>query len=51
MARTKNAVKTPNTRENPPRALRSGTVRGAKMEAMRPNPAAQPAPVALWLVG
>ena len=46
MAAPKKAANTPNTASIPPRAASGGTASGARMEAILPNPAAAPAPVA-----
>src|SRR5690349_5516112 len=51
MAMPKNTAKVPNTARLPPAASSGGTHSGAMMLAMRPNPAAHPAPVARTAVG
>src|SRR3954468_2621726 len=50
-ARTKNAANVPNTSPEPPASSSGGTQRGARIDAIRPNPAAAPAPVARSAVG
>src|SRR3954453_1943220 len=50
-ARTKNAANVPNTSPEPPASSSGGTQSGARIDAIRPNPAAAPAPVPPRRVG
>ena len=51
-AMTNAAAKSPKTSASPPpRSSRKGTESGARIEAMRPNAAAAPAPVLRMRVG
>lgn len=50
-ATTNTAANTPNSSPVPPRSRNGGTASGATMDAIRPTPAAQPAPVVRTAVG